>query len=265
MSILKEIFEAKKADLQRVMEQVPESILRDAVSAAPASHDFLSAISRQDLPAPRLIAEVKYKSPSKGVFRPDFDPLSLARSYAINGAAAISVITEEQYFGGHLNIMKDIQTLDLGLPLLRKDFIFDPYQLLEARANGASAVLLIVAMLKQDNLVKLIEMTGALGMSALIEVHDEHEMQRAIDAGAEIIGINNRNLHDFSVSLDTTLSLAQKRPPGVLLVSESGINKQDEIIQLAAAGIDAVLIGETLIRSSDLDRTIQAFSRIGVP
>ena len=223
MSVLDEIFAAKKTELLRVMAQVPAAQLRQDVAKASPVHDFHAALKRRDLPAPRLIAEVKYKSPSKGVFRPDFDPLAFARSYAHNGAAAISVITETRYFGGDLDTLKDIRALDLGLPLLRKDFIFDPYQVLEARANGASALLLIAAMLEQGNLRSLLDLTHELGMSALVEVHDEHEMQQAIEAGALIVGINNRNLHDFSVNLETTYSLAQKRPPDVVLVSESGI------------------------------------------
>ncbi|MBN2503695.1 MAG: indole-3-glycerol phosphate synthase TrpC, partial [Anaerolineales bacterium] len=226
--------------------------------------DFAAALTNPGKPTPRLIAEIKQRSPSKGMLREPFDALPLAETYAHNGAAAISVLTDEKYFGGCLGRLRMIHALGLGLPLLRKDFIFDRYQLLEARAAGASAALLIVAMLKQAELAQLIAECNDLGLTPLVEVHDEAEFKRALDAGACVIGINNRNLHDFSVSLETSLRLVAQCPEGILLVSESGIKSQADIECLGAAGVDAILVGESLVTAEDVAEKVRSFTRVAV-
>lgn len=264
MSILEEIFAHKQIEVGRSKLRLPIKELEARALETPAPVDFATALKNPDLPAPRLIAEVKYKSPSKGVFREDFNPLSLASSYAQNGAAAISVLTDETYFGGHLDTLKQIEALDLGLPLLRKDFIYDPYQVLQARVYGASAVLLIAAMLSQTELSALINITHQNQLSPLVEVHNESELSRAIEAGANIIGINNRNLHDFTVDLGTTLRLAPQCPGDKMLVSESGIKNQSDIQRLGQAGVDAILVGETLVRAKDPGRKVRNLTRVAV-
>lgn len=264
MSVLEEIFAHKQIEVQHSKQLLPIKELEARALEAPVPVDFATALKNPDMPAPRLIAEVKYKSPSKGVFREDFNPLSLASSYAQNGAVAISVLTDETYFGGHLDNLKQIEALNLGLPLLRKDFIFDPYQILEARAYGASAVLLIVAMLSQTELSALISKAYQYQLSPLVEIHNEAEMSRAIDAGALIIGINNRDLHDFTVDLGTTLRLAPQCPADKMVVSESGIKTQSDIKQLANVGVDAILIGESLVRAQDTAQKVRSLTRVAV-
>ena len=262
MSILEEIFAHKKVEVKHAKQHTPTTKLEAQASQARLPLDFLTALTNHDLPAPRLIAEVKYNSPSKGVFRRDFDPISLATSYAQNGAAAISVLTDETYFGGHLETLRQVDALDLGLPLLRKDVIFDPYQILEARAYGASAVLLIVAMLTQSELVALIEKACAYHLTPLVEIHNEDELSRAIDAGAKIIGINNRDLHDFGVDLDVSVRLASKCPADKVLVSESGIKTRSDTKRLADAGVDAILVGESLVSAQDTGRKVRSLTRV---
>ena len=210
---------------------------------------------------PRLIAEVKYRSPSKGILCPDFDHLGLARTYAKNGAAAISILTDEKYFGGSLDYLRKIAALTLGIPLLRKDFIFDHYQLLEARAAGASAVLLIVAMLKPEQLRDLLTAARELGLEALVETHTSDEVEEALEVGARVIGVNNRDLHTFNVSLETSLQLRPQIPSDVVMVAESGIHTTDDIARLAAAGVDAMLIGEGLVTALDVGAKVREFTR----
>lgn len=263
MSILNEIFAQKRIEVQQSKQKVSSAELEQQAIQAPLRSDFSAALTRRDLPAPRLIAEVKYRSPSKGVFRHDFDAQLLASSFSQNGAAALSVLTDEVYFGGSLDILKQIDELALGKPLLRKDFIFDSYQILEARIYGASAVLLITAMLTQVELRSLIAFASDVHLSALVEVHNEEEMVRALKAGADMIGINNRDLHDFSVNLDTTMHLAPLCPEGKVLVSESGITSQTDLKSLADAGVDAVLAGEALVRAPDPGQEALRFSQTG--
>ncbi|MEW6661392.1 MAG: indole-3-glycerol phosphate synthase TrpC [Bacillota bacterium] len=198
-----------------------------------------------------LIAEVKKASPSKGVLRQDFDPLQIAACYEENGASAISVLTDVEFFQGSLNHLKQVKE-SARLPVLCKDFIIDPYQIYEASLYGADAVLLIAAVLEKEQLTSLHKLACDLELAALVEVHSPLELEVAVNAGAEIIGINNRDLKTFKTDLMTTLELAALVPDQCLLVSESGISTAYHIRQLAEAGVDAVLVGEALVTSPDI-------------
>jgi len=262
MSILKEIYAHKKIEVAEAKSRTPGETLLEQIRELPLPIDFKAALVSEALPAPRLIAEVKHKSPSKGILSKNFDPISLAQTYAVNGAAAISVLTDREYFGGGLDILSNIAKLGLGLPLLRKDFLFDSYQLLEARRAGASAVLLIVAMLNHDDLISLVEECETLKMTPLVEVHDKAELDRALSAGAQVIGVNNRNLHDFSVSLETSIQLAKFCPPEVVLISESGIKTPEDVEKLAQVNFDAILVGETLVTAQNTGEVVRNLTRV---
>lgn len=264
MSILEQIFNDKRLEVAKARERLSLKQLESLVENISPPPDFVQALIDSSRPTPRLIAEVKHKSPSKGVFLKEFAPLSLAKIYQENGASAISVLTDEKYFGGSLRVLQDIHDLDLGLPLLRKDFIFDEYQLFEACLAGASAVLLIVAMLDQKTLTGLIKKAETLGLTPLVEIHNQNELDQAIAVGAKVIGINNRNLHDFSVSLNTSLKLAQQCPPEITLVSESGIKDQEDIQLLSKGNIDAILVGEALVTANEIALQTQQFSNGGL-
>ena len=261
MSILDEIFAHKRVELASVKEQIPEADLEVTVRDLPEPPDFAMVLKGDSASTPRLIAEVKYRSPSKGILCPDFDPLGLARIYAENGAAAISVLSDEKYFGGSLDYLRQISDLNLKIPLLRKDFIFDRYQLLEARAAGASAVLLIVAMLEPEQLQDLLISTRALGMESLVETHTRDEVVQALNMGARVIGVNNRDLHTFTTRLETSLQLRPMIPADVVMVAESGIHTAEDVAMLAAASVDAMLIGEGLVTSSDVGAKVREFVR----
>ena len=264
MSILEEIFAHKQQVVATARQQLSPERLADQASQMTDPIDFKSALQEPTRPAPRLIAEIKYKSPSKGVLNKELDPQALAASYAENGAAAISVLTDGEYFGGSLEILKTVYTQALGVPLLRKDFIFDRYQLLEARVTGASAALLIVAMLEDLQLAELISESHKLSLTPLVEVHDETELERALAANAEVIGINNRNLHDFSTNLETSLRLAKLCPPEIVLVAESGIHSFEDIQRLAEAKIDAILVGEALMTAPDVAAKVRSLAGVRV-
>ena len=213
--------------------------------------DFASVLRGDKI---RLIAEVKKASPSKGVISHNFNPLDVARVYADNGAAAISVLTEPKYFQGSLNYLTDIKKalVDKPLPLLRKDFIFDPYQIYEARAYGADCLLLIVAILTPEKLSVLLQLSHQLGMRCLVEVHNELEVEIAVKSGASIIGINNRDLDTFKVDLTTTARLRSLVPPDRIVVSESGIKSRKHMEKLREWGVNAALIGEALMSATDM-------------
>ena len=252
MNILEKIFAHKRDEVALVKQVRPlKDVERDALNV-PIPADFVAALRNPSCAAPRLIAEVKHRSPSKGLLSKDFNPLRLARTYAENGAAAISVLTDEHFFGGSLDYLRQIAALGLNTPLLRKDFIFDPYQLLEGRASGASAALLIVAMLDDVLLKDLLRFAHDLGLAPLVEVHSRPELDRAMTAGATLIGINNRDLKTFKVSLDTTLDLCQHIPVEVTVVAESGIHTLDDVARLADAGVDAMLVGESIVVAEDV-------------
>lgn len=245
--ILDRIVEAKAARLEAAKRRAPINIL---VERGPSRvlHSLAGALARAD--SVNIIAEIKQRSPSKGIIRADFDPIQIAERYAGAGAAALSVLAEEDFFGGSLDHLEAIRDR-VALPLLRKDFIFDQYQLYESVSAGADAVLLIVAILEDELLGSLIKLARKLGLDALVEVHSAHEMERAIQARASIIGINNRDLTTFAVEIETSIDLARLAPNGAVLVSESGIHNGADIRLLKSAGFNAFLVGEHLMRAND--------------
>lgn len=259
MTILDQIFAHKHAEVEQ--RKVSRSVgqLMAGIQTAPDPLDFVAALKRTSVGSqvnlgkrtPALIAEVKQASPSRGLLVKDFDPLRLARIYAENDAAAISILTDERFFHGSLGHLQQIRALELGLPLLRKDFIYDPYQVYEARAAGADAILLIAAYLDLSQLRDLYTLAQSLGMSALIEVHNRPELEVALQVSPAMIGINNRDLRDFSVRLETTLELRSQVPPQICLVAESGIHSVDDVERLAQIGVDAILVGEGLVTAAD--------------
>lgn len=260
MSILDEIFAHKRTEVAAAKKKVSISSLESVMTDIPIPMDFAAALKESSGASPRLIAEVKYRSPSKGILCQNFDPQGLARTYAENGAAAISVLTDEHYFGGSLDYLRSIAALELDVPLLRKDFIFDRYQLLEARAAGASAILLIVAMLEPEQLCDLLAATHEFDMEALVETHTREEVEQALEADARVIGVNNRDLHTFNVSLETSLLLRPQIPLDVVMVAESGIHTTEDVDRLAMAGIDAMLIGEGLVTATDVGAKVREFT-----
>ena len=260
-TILREILDRKREEVARRRREVPLARLRAEAAQAPPPRDFVAALSGPNL---ALIAEVKRASPSKGLLRADFDPVDLARRYEANGAAAISVLTDGPFFGGSLEHLRAVRRR-VRLPLLRKDFILDPYQVYEARAAGADALLLIVAALDDATLQALYRLTRRLGMAALVEVHDEAELARALRIGPRLIGVNNRDLRTFRVDLGTTARLRPQVPRGVLLVAESGIRGRSDAEGLAAAGADAILVGEALVRAADPGRKAREFTTPPIP
>ncbi len=243
-------------------------------------HEEVAQLRRQGLPAktevdaPRgfiralcaqagvaIIAEAKKASPSKGLIEPNFDPIRVAQWYADNGATAISVLTDRHFFQGELDFLIQIRR-QVSLPVLRKDFIIDPLQIDEAQVAGADAILLIAAILNLEQLRTFRLHAESLGMDALVEVHDEAELEQALASDAQLIGINNRNLHDFSVDLNTSFRLKALVPPGIPVVSESGISTVDDVRRLKEAGIDAALIGESLMRAGRQGTLLQEFAAV---
>jgi len=246
--ILTRILEQTKITLAEHKRSVSlDRLIEQARDQEPA-RDFAAVLRRPD--TVNIIAEAKKASPSKGIIRADFDPVNIARCYEENGAGAISILTEEHFFQGHLDYLKDIRR-SVTIPLLRKDFIIDPYQVYEARAAGADAILLIAAVLESPELKTLLHLAQDLGMHALVEVHTEEELKKALNVQPSIIGINNRNLETFSTDIETTVHLRALIPKGIITVSESGIDTPDDIRRLRSCGIHAFLIGESLMREAD--------------
>ncbi|HKB03589.1 MAG TPA: indole-3-glycerol phosphate synthase TrpC [Gemmataceae bacterium] len=248
MTILDTIVAHKWSEVAAVQAAVPEAALSDLANAMPPTRDFAAALRR---PGMRVIAEVKKTSPSAGVLRADFDPVAIASIYERHGADCVSVLTDERFFQGHLRYLTAIREA-VHLPVLRKDFIVDCYQLLEARAAGADAVLLISEILPGDRLKVLFDQATDLGLHVLVELHDADQLPRVIDSGATLIGINNRDLRTFRTSLDHTLELLPQVPGGRVVVSESGIRTHADLRRLEAAGVKAVLVGESLVRAPDI-------------
>jgi len=249
--ILDRIVADNRLELETRKRSFPLAELQKTALEQSEHLDFASALRGERI---RLIAEVKKASPSRGVIRPDFDPVEIARTYAGNGASAISVLTEARYFQGSLSYLRDIRNA-LGnkkLPLLRKDFLGDPYQIYESRAYGADSLLLIVAMLTPERLEELLRLSHELGMDCLVEVHNEAELEVALRSGARVIGINNRDLKTFAVDLATTERLRPLIPADRIVVSESGIKDRSDMEKMKKWGVDAVLIGESLMSASDI-------------
>lgn len=236
-------------------------VLERAVAGAPAARNFAAALARPGL---SVIAEIKRASPSRGPIRPELDAPALARSYEAGGCAAISVLTDAVHFGAREDDLQVVRGA-LSVPVLRKEFVVADYQLFESRAMGADAVLLIVAALGASALRRMIGIAAGLGLAALVEVHDEREVDTAIVCGASIIGINNRDLTTFQVDLSTTARLAQLIPAGILKVSESGISSPRSAAEMYAAGVDAVLVGEALVTSPDPERSVRALAGVALP
>jgi len=252
-TILDKIVATKWTEIERAKAAASEESLRERLADAPPRRDLFAALAA-DGPI-KLIAEVKKASPSAGVIRADFDPVAIAKTYAAHGATCLSVLTDEQYFQGHLDYLTAIrQTVDL--PLLRKDFILDTYQLVEARLAGADAVLLIAECLDDCNLRKLHNAAIELGLAPLVELYDPENLPRVLAAGATLIGVNNRDLRTFVVDLDHTLRIRRQVPDNCVLVGESGIRTRADVDRLEAAGVDAILVGESLMREPNIGAAV---------
>lgn len=252
-SILERIFTAKRAELEAERAVMPLAAIREAARRAPAPRDFLAALNVR---RPAIIAEIKRASPSKGDILPGLDPAAVARDYAAAGAAAISVLTD-RHFKGSLEDLRNVRAA-VDLPLLRKDFIFDSYQLHQARAAGADCILLIAAILKEADLRALYAEARELGLQALVEVHNEDELRAAECAGAEIVGINNRDLHTFATDIAVTERLLKGYRGAALVVSESGIDTPEDIRRLDRVGARGFLVGESLLRGGHLRKKLEA-------
>jgi len=246
-TVLSRIIESRRAEVSRRKRIMPETVLRIAAGKADAPRDFAGALARDTV---NVIAEIKKASPSAGVLRRDFEPAALARAFEGAGAAALSVLTEEENFQGALTHLRDARAA-VELPVLRKDFIVDTWQVWEARAAKADSFLLIAAALEDAVLAALLALGRELGMEALVEVHTPKELERVLAAGAGLVGVNNRNLHTLEVRVETSLELVEMIPQDCIAVSESGLRSAEDLRKLRAAGFDAFLIGESLMREAD--------------
>lgn len=249
--ILQKIVEVKRQEVALASGRKPLSEVRADAESRVLTRDFLGAM-RASITAgrPAVIAEIKKASPSKGVIREDFIPADIAQSYAEFGASCLSVLTDRQFFQGSVDYLKQARA-SCPLPVLRKDFLIDPYQVYESRVMGADAVLLIAACLDDAQMRDMESIARSMDMAVLVEVHDAAEMERALRLKTPLLGVNNRNLKTFDVSLQTTLTLMDMVPPDRLLVSESGIHTRDDVLRLGAAGVQAFLVGEAFMRAAD--------------
>jgi indole-3-glycerol phosphate synthase len=265
MDILEEIFAHKKIEVARRKRFKPVEEIQAEAEATITPADFIRALKDAQAVngSPALIAEVKFASPSKGQLVSIPDPIALASVYYQNGAAAISVLTDRKYFQGRLEYLRQISALEPGLPTLRKDFICDEYQLYEARAAGASAVLLITTMLDPVALRRLYDLTLGLKMTPLIEIHNKDELIAALECDPVLVGVNNRDLRDFSVDLETSLRLRKIIPAEITMVAESGIHTAADIARLRDAGVDAILVGEALVTAADTTAKVQELAGLG--
>src|ERR1700738_4050200 len=254
--ILERILESRRAAIAELKASGVAAGLPESIKAAPAPRDLRQALRRRGV---ALIAECKERSPSGGLLQRPYDPVRLAQRYATNGAAAISVLTEPEFFGGTLDHLQAVRAA-IDVPVLCKDFIIDPIQLLAARAVGADAVLLIVAVLDDGGLRDLQALATRLSMQAVVEVHSEEEVDRALRAGAIIIGINNRDLTKMTTDRETTVRLRPRIPAGPVVISESGIGSRADVDELHRLGVDAVLVGESLLRAADLEAKVRELS-----
>jgi len=251
--ILQKIVENKLAELEQQKHILPFGELRQMLADMPPTLDFEKAIRGRTC---AVIAEVKRSSPSKGRIREDFDPVRIARTYELYGASALSILTERRFFEGHNAYVPRIRRA-VGLPILRKDFIMDPYQISETRFLGADALLLIARLLEAEQLQDFIGLSSELGLASLVEVHDEADLEKAISSGARVVGINNRDLSTFQTDLEVTMRLAPLIPRGITKVSESGIHTRDDVEQVVSAGFHAILVGESLLRQKDIGKKLR--------
>jgi indole-3-glycerol phosphate synthase len=253
-TVLDRILEARRAEVEHRKKVLPETALKYGVKAAPPARDFAAALSRDAI---NVLAELKPASPSRGIIRDPFDALALGKSLEAAGAAALSVLTEGEFFRGSLKNLRDARK-EIAVPVLRKDFIFDPWQVWESRANDADSFLLIVAALSDDQLRHLISLGRELRMEPLVEVHTHEELDRALAAGARIVGVNNRDLKTLTVQVETSYELIEQIPEACIAVAESGLRSHDDLKKLRAAGFDGFLIGEHLMLSPDPGAALRA-------
>lgn len=255
MSVLGKIIEKKRERIGVSRSRSSLSALRSIISGLEAPRDFANAVRRDPSGPVRLIAELKKASPSRGLIRPDFDHKKIASIYEAKGVDALSVLTEEDFFQGRIDYLPEVRAIT-SRPLLRKDFIIDDYQIFEARAYQADAVLLIAAILERNQAAEYLGCARELGMAVLFEVHDRKELEMALMIDAPIIGINNRNLKTLAIDLDTTFQLRREIPEGKIVVSESGISRHEDVLKLLGAGVDAMLVGSSFMASPDIGRKI---------
>jgi indole-3-glycerol phosphate synthase len=253
-TVLDRIVANKREEIALVKQRRDLQALKDAIASAPEIRNFAEALKRHD--RIRLLAEVKKASPSKGVIRPQFQPVDIARAYEAGGAAAISVLTDEPFFQGQLEYLTRIRQT-VSIPVLRKDFILDEYQVYEARVAGADAVLLIAECLPGDELLHLYECITGLGMTALVELYDPIHLDRVLATGSPLVGVNNRDLRTFAVDLEHVIRLRSQIPTNVTLVAESGIFTAAEVQRLEEAGVDAILVGESLMRQENVEQAVR--------
>lgn len=251
--VLEKIVAQKRTEIEQARRARPEEALREKLSSAPAVRDFAGALRGSD--RMHVIAEVKKASPSVGLIRADFDPVAIARTYEQHGAACISVLTDEKFFQGHLDYLVAVREA-VSIPVLRKDFILDRYQVLEARAAGADCILLIAECLDDCHLRDLYFYASELGMESLIEIYEPENLERVLKLEPALLGVNNRNLRSFITDLNHSIRLHERVPPECVFVSESGIHSRTDVEHLQAAGIHAILVGETLMRSPDIGKKL---------
>lgn len=252
--ILARIIEHKREEIEKSKENISFKQLQDKLSPLPQRRNFLSAITRPH--QINLIAEIKKSSPSGGILREKFSPVEIAEIYELSGATAISILTDKQFFGGELSHISQVRQM-VNLPILRKDFIIDEYQIYESAAAGSDAFLLICDILSKEELSHFIGLGSELNMDALVEVHSEEDLEKALEADAPIIGINNRNLHSLKVDLETSFRLMRLIPHHKTVVSESGIKSHEDVMSLKSVGINIVLIGEAFMRSEDIGAKVK--------
>ena len=246
--ILDDIVKHKKGELKESKKRLPFADLKSMIEGMQPPLDFYSVAASDS--SIKIISEIKKASPSKGVICENFEPVKIAKLYEKNGAAAISVLTDEKFFQGSLDYLARIRK-EVNIPLLRKDFTIDPYQIYEARAFGADIVLLIAAILEKERIREYLEVVNSLNMNAIVEVHNSEELDKVVDTGCSIIGINNRNLKTFEVDLSTTVELIKHIPEDILVISESGISNPGDIRMLRKLGVNTFLIGESFMKSED--------------
>ncbi|PIE41774.1 MAG: indole-3-glycerol-phosphate synthase [Gammaproteobacteria bacterium] len=262
-TVLRKIVDRKFEEIKERQAQKTEQALLSEANNADATRGFVAAIE-QKLAAqlPAVIAEVKKASPSKGIIREDFDPVTIAKAYDAAGAACMSVLTDQDFFKGHEDYLMAARQA-CGIPVIRKDFIVDTYQVVEARAINADCILLIVACLEDGQMQELAHCAAELGMDVLIEVHDERELERALDLNTRLIGINNRNLHNFETSLDTTYRLLEQIPGDRIVVTESGIHTKEDVKAMQDRGVNSFLVGEAFMRHADPGAALKSLFSMG--